>query len=48
MINLAVIELRDIIKYLIKLTTIIVIIIGLTKFFSSFKTKLNIEKNSFL
>ena len=48
MINLAVIELKDIIKYLIKITIVILISIGLTKFFSSFKTKLNIEKNSLL
>ena len=48
MINLAVIELKDIIKYLIKITLLIVIVIGLTKYFSSFKTKLNLDKNSFL
>lgn len=48
MINLAVIELKDIIKYLIKLTITIAIIVGLTKFFSGFKTKLNVDKNSFL
>ncbi len=48
MINLAVIELKDVIKYLIKITFLILIIVGLTKFFSSFKTKINIEKNSFL
>ena len=48
MINLAVIELKDIIKYLIKLTIIIVIVVGLTKYFSNLKTKLNVDKNSFL
>lgn len=48
MINLAVIELKDIIKYLIKITILIAIVIGLTKYFSSFKTKLNLDKNSFL
>lgn len=48
MINLAVIELKDIIKYLIKITIIILIVIGLTKYFSSFKNKLNTEKSSFL
>ena len=48
MINLAVIELKDIIKYLIKISVVIVIIVGLTKYFSSFKNKLNTEKNSFL
>ena len=34
MINLAVIELKDIIKYLIKITLLIAIIVGLTKYFS--------------
>ena len=48
MINLAVIDLKDIVKYLIKITVIIVIVVALTKFFSSFKTKLNTEKNPFL
>ena len=48
MINLAVIELKDIIKYLIKISVVIVIVVGLTKYFSSFKNKLNTEKNSFL
>ena len=48
MINLAVIELKDIIKYLVKITIIIGITVFLTKYFSSFKTKLNIDKYSFL
>ena len=48
MINLAVIELKDIVKYLIKITLIIVIVVFLTKFFSGFKTKLNTEKNPLL
>lgn len=48
MINLAVIELKDIIKYLVKITIVIVIIVGLTKYFSSFKMKLNLTKNTFL
>ena len=48
MINLAVIDLKDIVKYLLKITVIIVIVVALTKFFSSFKTKLNTEKNSLL
>lgn len=48
MINLAVIDLKDIVKYLLKITVIIVIVVALTKFFSSFKTKLNTEKNPFL
>ena len=48
MINLAVIELKDIIKYLIKITIAIAVIVGLTKFFSGFKTQLNVDKNSFL
>lgn len=48
MINLAVIDIKDIIKYFIKITVIIAVIVGLTKYFSSFKTKLNVDKNSFL
>lgn len=48
MINLAVIELKDIVKYLIKITLVIVIVVFLTKYFSNFKTKLNTQKNSFL
>ena len=48
MINLAVVELKDIIKYLIKITLLITIVVFLTKYFSSFKTKLNLDKNAFL
>lgn len=48
MINLAVIELKDIIKYLIKLTIVIVVVVALTKYFSGLKTTLNMDKNSFL
>lgn len=48
MINLAVIELKDILKYLIKITLLIVVVVGLTKYFSSFKTQLNVTKSSFL
>ena len=48
MINLAVIQLKDIIKYLLKLTIVITVIVGLTKYFTNLKIKLNIEKNSFL
>ena len=48
MINLAVIDLKDIIKYLIKVTILIAVVVILTKFFSGFKTKLNISKNSLL
>lgn len=48
MINLAVIELKDIVKYLIKITLVIVIVVGLTKYFSGLKTQLNVSKNSFL
>lgn len=48
MINLAVIELKDIIKYLVKITIIIGVVVFLTKYFSNFKTKLNVDKNSFL
>ena len=48
MINLAVIELKDIIKYLIKLTIVIVLAVALTKYFSGLKTTLNMDKNAFL
>lgn len=48
MINLAVIELKNIWKYIIKITLVILIVVGLTKYFSSFKTKLNLDKSSFL
>lgn len=48
MINLAVIDLKDIVKYLLKISVIIVMVVALTKFFSSFKTKLNTEKNPLL
>lgn len=48
MINLAVIELKAVIKYLIKITVIIVIIVGLTRFFSGFKNKVNVEKGPLL
>lgn len=48
MINLAVIELKDILKYIIKITIVILIVVGLTKYFSSFKTKINLDKASFL
>ena len=48
MINLAVIELKDILKYLIKITIAIAVVVGLTKFFTSFKTNLNLDKNAFL
>ena len=48
MINLAVIELKDIIKYLVKITIVISIVVILTKYFSNLKTKLNVEKSSFL
>ena len=48
MINLAVIELKDIIKYLIKLTIVIVVAVALTKYFSGLKTTLNMDKNAFL
>ena len=37
MINMAVLNLKDIIKYLIKITIVIVFVIGLTKYFSTAK-----------
>ena len=39
MINLAVIEMKDIIKYLVRLTIIITIVIALTRYFSNFRTE---------
>ena len=48
MINLAVIELKDIVKYLVKLTVVIVAAVALTKYFSGLKTTLNMDKNAFL
>lgn len=37
MINMAVLNLKDIIKYLIKITIVIILVIGLTKYFSTAK-----------
>ena len=34
MINMAVLNLKDIVKYLIKITLVIAIVIGMTKYFS--------------
>lgn len=44
MINMAVISLKDIIKYLVKITIIITIVVGLTRYFLSVKN--NKENNS--
>ena len=44
MINMAVISLKDIIKYLVKITIIITIVVGLTRYFLSVKNKR--KKNS--
>lgn len=41
MINLAVVEIKDVIKYLVKITVVITVLIGLTRYFSSFKTKID-------
>lgn len=41
MINLAVVEIKDVIKYLVKITVVITVVIGLTRYFSSFKTKID-------
>jgi len=46
MINLAVIEIKDVMKYLVRITVIITVVIALTRYFSSFKTK--VENQSFL
>lgn len=40
MINLAVIEIKDIMKYLVRLTIVLTIVIGLTRYFSTFKTQM--------
>lgn len=50
MINLAVIEMKDIIKYLVRLTIIITIVIALTRYFSSFRTEMqnSAQKYTFL
>lgn len=42
MINLAVVEIKDIIKYLVKITIIIIIIVALTRYFSNLKTNIEI------
>ena len=43
MINMAVISLKDIIKYLVKITIVILIVVGLTRYFLSIKN--NAEKS---
>lgn len=53
MINLAVIEIKDIMKYLVRLTIVLTIVIGLTRYFSGFKTQMtqkteDIKQISFL
>ena len=53
MINLAVIEIKDVIKYLVRLTIIITIVLTLTRYFSSVRTNLKnsrekVKKESFL
>lgn len=39
MINLAVIQIKDILKYLVRITIVITIVVGLTRYFSDFRTK---------
>ncbi len=39
MINLAVIEIKDVIKYLVRITIVIAIVVGLTRYFFSMKTE---------
>ncbi len=41
MINLAVVGIKDVIKYLVRITIIITIVIGLTRYFLSLKTEIN-------
>ena len=46
MINMAVIGLKDIIKYLVKITIIIAIVVGLTRYFLSIKNNVENPNNS--
>lgn len=46
MINMAVISLKDIIKYLVKITIIIAIVVGLTRYFLSIKNNVENPNNS--
>ena len=46
MINMAVISLKDIIKYLVKITIIIAIVVGLTRYFLSIKNNVENSNNS--
>ena len=39
MINLAVIEIKDVIKYLVRITIVIAIVVGLTRYFFNMKTE---------
>ena len=48
MINLAVIQLKDIIKYLVRITIVVTVCVLLAKYFSSFKTQINIQNSSLL
>lgn len=43
MINLAVIEMKDVIKYLVRITIVITIVVALTRYFLSFRTKVQVE-----
>jgi len=42
MINLAVIEMKDVIKYLVRITVVITITIALTRYFLSFRTNVQV------
>ncbi len=53
MINLAVIEMKDIIKYLVRITIIVAVVVALTRYFLEYRTNLQnqtakIQANSFL
>ena len=57
MINMAVINLKDIIKYLVKITIVIIIVVSITRYFSSIKADVekttksitnSVEKHTFL
>ncbi len=50
MINLAVINLKEVVKYLVKITTIITVVVALTRYFSTYKNALanKISNKTFL
>ena len=41
MINLAVINIKEVVKYLVKLTIVITVVVALTRYFSTYKIALS-------